>query len=88
MTEPIEVFIEENTVPNFDQLWINDGQAASQIDNYYDLCDAMFIAEHGLDQWEEENGRLPDERRIPVAELLSDIDDPDLAADIHNLTTA
>ena len=68
--------------------WINDGQAASQIDNYNDLCDAQFIAEHGLDEWEDGNGRLPDERRIAVAELLSEIDSVEHAPDIHNLTTA
>lgn len=66
--------------------WINDGQAAGQIDNYYDLCDAQFIDEYGLQQFEEENDRVPNERRNAIAALLTEIDPVENADAINQLT--
>ena len=70
------------------QRWIEHGTAASQIDNYYELCDAQFISEYGLQEYEEDNGRLPDERRKAIAELLTEIDPVEHADDINQLTNA
>ena len=65
--------------------WINHGEAAGQIDNYADLCDAQFIAEYGLEEFEEDNGPLPNERRNAIAALLTEIDPVENADDIFKL---